>query len=235
MSIKTDVQQNIDQTNPNKKWYIPKNIPTYTPEEIKNLAKDEKDKLEKIKSLPKKVGYYTEITSHKNFYRLSIFDFTPFFIGNMYSIIRLLIAYGDAKKTINFNKKLMWDLKNNLIISMAFSLVFWPLLIITLFLLYPYIVYDSSEVTKGWFAFSDELAINGISSLGTAIKLYIERAILPLLTGSKFLYTILFWFFISFINVQTFLFLFLFRFDRKVLFEIQKNQVREDISKFTKK
>lgn len=228
-NVNLNNQGKIDSKN---KWDIPKNIPILTPDEIKNLPDDEKEKINKIKNYPKKAGRYVEVKGFKNFYRISVFDFIPFFLGSIYSLIRLFIAYGDAKRTINFNKKMMWDFKNNLWISLSFSFFFWPILIITLFIFYPYIVYDSSEVTYAWYDLIDEVTANGIKSLGTGLELYFNRAIVPLFSDSLKTSTLVVWILISTINLQTFLFYFLYRFNRKTLFEIQKNDVREQLAKF---
>lgn len=214
------------------KWDTPKNIPVYNQEQIRSLAKDQKQKIEEIKSLPKKMGRYTEVKKFKNFYLISLLDFLPFFLGSIYSLFRLVVAYGDAKRTINFNKKMMWDFKNNLLISLTFGFFFWPLLIISFVIFYPYIVYDSSEVTKGWFQLVESITTSGIEGLGTGLSIYIQKAVSPLFEPERILMTLLVFFFISMANIETFLFYFLFKFNRKTLFEIQKNKVREDILSF---
>lgn len=221
--------KNPQETNENK-WYIPKNIPIYNQVQIKNLTVEEKDKYEKIKKAPKKIGRYIEVRGFANFYRISPFDFLPFFLGSIYSLIRLIIAYGDAKRTVNFNKKMMWDFKNNLLISLTFGFFFWPLLVVAIIILYPYLVYDTSEVTKAWYALIDEWNRNGISGIGDGINAYYVRAVAPLFEPGMLTNTLVHFAFISAINVQTFLFFYLYKFNRKVLFEIQKNDVREKIN-----
>lgn len=216
------------------KWAIPKNIPKWDQEKIKNLTVEEKNKYELIKKAPKKSGRYVEM--NYGFYRISFWDFFPFFMGSICSITKLIIAYGDAKRTINFNKKMMWDFKNNLLVSLVFALIFWPILITTLFIFFPYILCfltsnDSSLVTYGWIDLTDTVKANGISGLGEGINLYINQAIKPLFEPGNIVITILFWLFISMANVQTFLFWFLFRFNRKTLYEIQKNYVKEEIAR----
>lgn len=215
-----------------KEWIIEKNVPNISKDDINSLNRHDKSKIKKIKKAPKKTGRYVEVDKFTTFYIVSLLDFLPFFIGHFYSLVRLFVAYGDAKRTINFNKKMMWDFKNNLFISLIFSFIFWPILIITIFIFYPYIVYDASEVTYGWQGLFDQLAINGVNGLGEGLKIYIDRAVMPLLEPKYFPSTLFVWVIISMFNIQTFLFYFLYKFDRKILFEIQKNSVREQISKF---
>lgn len=215
-----------------KEWIIEKNVPNISKDDINSLNRHDKSKIKKIKKAPKKTGRYVEVDKFTTFYIVSLLDFLPFFIGHFYSLVRLFVAYGDAKRTINFNKKMMWDFKNNLFISLIFSFIFWPILIITIFIFYPYIVYDASEVTYGWQGLFDQLAINGVNGLGEGLKIYIDRAVMPLLEPKYFPSTLFVWVIISMFNIQTFLFYFLYKFDRKTLFEIQKNLVREQISKF---
>lgn len=215
-----------------KEWIIEKNVPNISKDDINSLNRHDKSKIKKIKKAPKKTGRYVEVDKFTTFYIVSLLDFLPFFIGHFYSLVRLFVAYGDAKRTINFNKKMMWDFKNNLFISLIFSFIFWPILIITIFIFYPYIVYDASEVTYGWQGLFDQLAINGVNGLGEGLKIYIDRAVMPLLEPKYFPSTLFVWVIISMFNIQTFLFYFLYKFDRKTLFEIQKNSVREQISKF---
>lgn len=225
---------NSNKNNNLVKWSIPKNIPNWEQEKVKNFTVEEKKKYELIKKSPKKSGRYVEV--NKNFYTLSIFDFMPFFLGHIYSIVKVLIAYGDAKRTVNFNKKMMWDFKNNLLISLIVALIFSPILIITLFIFFPYIMsyitdFNESEVTYGWMYFIDNLKMHGIDGLGDGIVLYINQAIAPLFGPKYITITMIFWFFISMANYQTFLFWFLFRFNRKVLYEIQKNHVKDEIDR----
>ena len=215
-----------------KEWIIEKNVPNISKDDINSLNRQDKRKINKIKKAPKKTGRYVEVDKFTTFYIVSLLDFLPFFIGHFYSLVRLFVAYGDAKRTINFNKKMMWDFKNNLFISLIFSFIFWPILIITIFIFYPYIVYDASEVTYGWQGLFDQLAINGVNGLGEGLKIYIDRAVMPLLEPKYFPSTLFVWVVISMFNIQTFLFYFLYKFNRKTLFEIQKNSVREQISKF---
>lgn len=227
MPIETRVIEQKPETKTNEEidlsWIVPKNIPKYTPEEIKNLTEKEKDEYRKKAKNAAKFGRYIEVKGCKNFYKISAWDFLPFFLGQIYSIIRLFIAYGDAKKTINFNRRLMTDIKGNFVVGVIFGLFLWPIIVICLFIFFPFIILDNSEVTYGWIALQQQ----GLQGMGE----YFTKAVIPLFEPSRIAYTSLFLFLIGMANANTFVFYLLFKFNKKVLFELQKNHVREEVKR----
>ncbi|MDE7099939.1 MAG: hypothetical protein K2N99_01800, partial [Malacoplasma sp.] len=91
----------------NEEWTIPKNIPVYTEEEIPLLTEKEKDEYRAMRKCASKFKRYVEVKKYHDFYLVSLLDLLPLFIGQIFSLVKLMVAYGDAKRTINFNKKLM--------------------------------------------------------------------------------------------------------------------------------
>lgn len=223
----TDREKNI-----NNLWHIPKNLPKYSPDDIKKLTPKEKKNYDTLKTFASKNGRYIEIKSKQSLYKISVYDFIPLFIGQVYSVIKLFVAYGDAKRTINFNRKLMSDMRSNLIISMVFAFVIWPITIICLFVFYPFMVantndFSSSTVTYAWMSLSN----NGLAG----IPEYFNKAVVPLFEPSRLGITFIVWFGIGMLNIQTFLFYLLFRFNKKQLFKMQKNALRLELQRIKDK
>lgn len=225
-----ETEKNDNQSiNP---WDVPKNLPKYSPDDIKKLSPKDKKNYDVLKKRPSKIGRYIEIRSQQSLYKISIYDFLPFFIGQIYSIVRLFVAYGDAKRTINFNRKLMSDMRGNLVISMAFCFVIWPITIICLFIFYPFMVantddYSTSTVTYAWM----EISNNGLQG----ISAYFDKAVLPLFDSERLAITLIVWIGIGMCNVQTLLFYLLFKFGKNELFKMQKNNVRLEVQKVKEK
>ena len=209
----------------NEEWVIPKNIPKYTQEEIPLLTEKEKEEYRAMRACASKFGRYVEVKKHHDFYLLSLFDFLPFFLGQIFSLVKLMCAYGDAKRTINFNKKLMDGIKGNLIISLIFGLFVWPVVIIALFLCYPFFVLNFTEVSNAWSSIIADGA-NGIIN-------YFNTIVSQLFNATNLPFTLVFWVVIGMLNVQTFVYYILFRFNKKHLFQLQKNFVRLEIRRIT--
>lgn len=215
----------------NSKWIFPKNFEKISANDFKNLSPREKKEYENIKNSARKIGYVIEKRSLMRFYRVSLLDFIPFYIGQLISFIKFIIGFGDIVHSINFDKKSVWDFKSNFIIGMVFSLVIWPIVLICLTIVYPYIVLDSSSVTYAWTKLSDQLNMNGIQALGAGLNAYIQGAVVPLFHGSTLIITIIVCLVVSMLNVDTFLFKGLLNINRKVIFKIQRESVRDEIEK----
>lgn len=213
-----DKIENHDDTS--LSWVVPKNIPKYTVDEIKQLSEKEKDEYRQKAKTPAKFGRHIEVKNCHNFYKISFWDFLPLFLGQLYSIVRLFIAYGDAKKTINFNKKLMTDIKANFIVGLVYGFFLWPIVLICLFVFFPFMVLNNSDVTYGWIA----LQQNGLGGMGE----YFNRAVIPLFNSTNLAYTIIFLVLIGMFNTETFVYFLLLKFNKKLLFEMQKNNVRTE-------
>lgn len=227
ISIYADENQNKIVNNTytkktvNEEWIIPKNIPKYTQEEIPLLTEKEKEEYRAMRACASKFGRYVEVKKHQDFYLLSLLDFLPFFLGQIFSLVKLMIAYGDAKRTINFNKKLMVGIKGNLYLCLFFGLVVWPLVIIALFLCYPFFILNSLEVSNAW----NEIVFTGAEGIVN----YFSNVISQLFNSTNLPFTLIFWIVLGMVNVQTFVYYILFKFNKKHLFQLQKNFVRLEI------
>ncbi|MCF0217807.1 MAG: hypothetical protein HUJ42_02055 [Malacoplasma sp.] len=232
MKIIKTVEREIAKDNVNSnqlittnQWAIPKNIPRYSEEEIKNLSEQEKDAYRNLRKRASKSGRVVEVKKHESTYHISLWDFLPFFLGQIYSLIRLFVAYGDFKRTNNFNKKLLSDIKSNLIACLIYAFLVWPLIIIFAFgVFYPYMILGSSLASYAW----KSLVENGIN---TGIKLYFDQAVAPLFSPANLPITLALWIGIGMFNLQTILFYLLFKFNKKRLYELQKNNVRQEIKR----
>ncbi|MDE5553268.1 MAG: hypothetical protein K2I67_01835, partial [Malacoplasma sp.] len=209
----------------------PKNFKKLSAEEYDKLTPKKKKEYEGYKNTARKIGYVLEKKSLTKFYRVSLIDFFPLFIGLLVSFVRFIIGYSDIIRSINFDKKTIWDFRTNFIIGMIFSLVIWPILVLCFSIIYPYIVLDSSQVTYAWNHLIDQLNINGINSLGTGLQDYFNGAIIPLFKGDTLIITIVIFVLVSMINVQTFLFSGLLNLNRKIVFKIQRETIRDEIEK----
>ncbi|MDE5545043.1 MAG: hypothetical protein K2I76_00320 [Malacoplasma sp.] len=205
----------------NEEWVIPKNIPRYTDEEIPLLTEKEKEEYREMRKCASKFGRYVEVKKYHDFYLVSLTDLLPFFLGQILSLIRLMTAYGDAKRTINFNKKLMMGIKGNLYLCLFFGLFVWPLIIIALFLCYPFFILDFLQVSNAW----NDIATNG----AIGIVNYFSNIVSQLFNSTNLAFTLVFWIILGMLNVQTFVYYILFKFNKKHLFQLQKNFVRLEI------
>ncbi|MDE5767662.1 MAG: hypothetical protein K2H56_03860 [Malacoplasma sp.] len=205
----------------NEEWTIPKNIPVYTEEEIPLLTEKEKDEYRAMRKCASKFKRYVEVKKYHDFYLVSLLDLLPLFIGQIFSLVKLMVAYGDAKRTINFNKKLMSGIKGNLYLCLFFGLFVWPLIIIALFLCYPFFVLDFLQVSNAW----NDIAANA----STGIINYFSNIVSQLFNSANLIFTLIFWIILGMLNVQTFIYYILFKFNKKHLFQLQKNFVRLEI------
>ena len=228
-NIQLKVKSNSDKDN--SRWIFPKNFKKLSAEEYNKLTPKKKKEYENFKNSARKIGYVLEKKSLIKFYRVSLIDFFPLFIGLFVSFIRFIIGYSDIIHSINFDKKTIWDFRSNFIIGMIFSLVIWPILVLCFLVIYPYIVLDSSQVTYAWNHLIDQLNVNGISSLGTGLQAYFNGAIDPLFKGDILIITIIIFVLASMVNVQTFLFSGLLNLNRKIVFRIHRETVRDEIEK----
>lgn len=224
-------KKRLDSSRDNSKWIFPRNFKRITVKEFNNLPSEEKKQYENIKNSARKIGYVIEKRSLMKFYRISLLDFIPFYIGPFISFIKFIIGYGDIVRSINFDKKTVWGFRSNFIIGMVFSLVIWPIFLICVTIIYPYMVLDSSTVTYAWNHLADQLNINGIQAFGTGIQAYIQEAIVPLFHGDLLAATIIVFLILSMLNVDTFLFKGLLNVNRKVIFKIQRESVKDEIEK----
>lgn len=212
--------QNENKSLISKNWLIKKNL-------FSKSNRNEK-KFKNIKNASQKIGRYMEVNSNY-FYKISIFDFLPFFIGSVYCLVKLFAAYGEAKKTITFDKKIAINLRNNFLLSICFSLIILPVFFIIFFFFYPYIMQDNESVIRGWY-----LVIEN-ENLGTGINLYFEKIISKLLDKDNLKITLGIWIPLTSFNIQTFFFFFLFSIKKRVLFNIQKNNIRKQVDSLIKK
>lgn len=215
----------------NSKWIFEKNFKKISASEFNNLSSVEKKEYENIKKSARKIGYVIEKKSLIRFYRVSLLDFIPLYIGQLITLIKFIIGYGDIVRSLNYDKKTVWGIRSNFVIGMIFSLVIWPIVLICVTIIYPYIVLDSSSVTYAWNHLIDQLNINGIQALGTGLQAYIQGAIVPLFHGNILIVTIIVFLILSMLNVDTFLFKGLLNINRKVVFKIQRESVRDEIEK----
>lgn len=220
---------NLDKDN--SKWIFPKNFKKLTHEEFLKLSPQKQKEYNAKKSGVKKIGYLMEKKSLNKFYRVSILDFLPLFIGQFISLIKFIIGYADIKQSINFDKRVVWDFKSNFVIGMVFALLIWPLIILSFSIIYPYIVLDSTTVTRAWTNLFDELNVSGIAGLGTGLQTYFDNAIVPLFSDSLLIFTLIIFLVVSMINVQSFLFSGLLNINRKNAFKMQRETVRDEIAK----
>lgn len=223
-------------SNPNQiKWGVEKNTPTpvdIATQEPDKYKGNEKDVLKDNETLN---GYRVEVSFNKSsFYKISLLDFLPFFLGVTYSLIKVIIAYGDIRKATPFNRKLFSYFWNNIIICINFALFVWPLLLAVIYIFYPYFVLNPSDVTRAWISFDREISTNGVSALGTALSKYIDIAIKPLFTPERAVVTALIWILISAVNFQTFLFYFFFRFKKKLFHRFYKENTKERLIDYLK-
>lgn len=215
----------------NKPYTIPKNAKKLTPEEIDALAPYQRKEYEASMTRPRKVGYAIVKRRYNSFYTINIFDFLPFFLGTIISFIRFCVGYGDLKSQVSFDKRLLWDFKSAFILGCVYTFFIVPLILVLIMFVYPFIIVDGSEVTKGWNSFISELNNKGIASLGTAMTKYYDSAISPIFSQQYLMVTLILFLVLSMLNTKTFLFQFLLRQKRDRVFAVQKNSVKDEIIK----
>lgn len=218
-------------TDENKKYTLPKNAKKLDPSVLQSLSPIERTEYEKALKRPKKVGYAICSKRYNNFYRINILDFLPLFLGTFFSFARFCIGFGDLKKEVAFEKKLLWDFKSAFILGCVYTFFIIPLILLLILFIYPFIVVGGSEVTKGWNYFINQLNQDGISGLGSAIGEYYKFAVKPIFVGSNLVITLVLLLVISMLNTKTFLYQFLLRQKRDNIYLAQKQSVKDEIVK----
>lgn len=213
----------------NKKYTLPKNAKKLAPNILDKLSPYERAEYERAMSRPKKVGYAIYHKKHNKFYSISIFDFLPFFLGTIYSFLRFCSGYGDLKSQVYFDKKLLWDFKSAFILGCVYTFFIVPLILLLISFVYPFIITDGGEITKGWEKFV--MAINEGQGLGTAIKEYFLYALRDIFKGNNLIITLVLFSVLSMCNTKTFLYKFLLRQKREYIFSVQKEHIKDEIIK----
>lgn len=211
---------------------LPKNAKRLDPSVIEQMTPTEQKEYQKVQSRPKKVGYAIISNKFNRYYKISIIDFIPFFIGSIISIVRFCISYGDIKQSINMNKRLIWDFKINFSIGMVYSFLFIPLVLILIGIAYPFLVLDVSEVSKGWVNMFDTFSEKGIFGFGDALNSYYQKIIVGIFQPRIQWITIVMLICVSTINTKTIVFFFLLKTKRNQVFSIQKEAIKNEIIKF---
>lgn len=231
VSSSLETSKNVTPLEENKKYTLPKNAKKLDPSTLQSLSPMEKIEYEKALKRPKKVGYAICHKKYNRFYTVNIIDFLPLFIGTFFSFIRFCVGFGDLKKEVVFDKKLLWDFKSAFILGCVYTFFIVPLLLLLILFLYPFIMVGGSEVTKGWNYFINQLNQDGIRGFGSAIGEYYRFAVKPIFIGPNLIITLVLFLVVSMLNTKTFLYQFLLRQKRDNLYAAQKQSVKDEIVK----
>ncbi len=221
----------IKSLDENKKYTLPKNAKKLDPSVLQSLSPIERVEYEKALKRPKKVGYAICNKKYNSFYSINVLDFLPLFIGTFLSFIRFCVGFGDLKKEVVFDKKMLWDFKSAFILGCVYTFFIVPLILLLILFLYPFVIVGGSEVTKGWNYFINQINQGGVSGLGTAIGEYYRFAVKPIFMPPNLVITLILFLVISMLNTKTFLYKFLLRQKRDNLYVAQKQSIKDEIVK----